>query len=46
MAGMRDRLIHDYETIDVEVILKTVVEDIPQALPRVQSLRQLIRRIS
>jgi uncharacterized protein with HEPN domain len=24
MAGMRDRLIHDYENVDVELVLETV----------------------
>ena len=30
MAGMRDRLIHDYIDVDFEIIWKTVSEDIPQ----------------
>ena len=29
MSGMRDKLIHDYMGIDVEVVWKTIVEDIP-----------------
>ena len=29
MAGMRDKLIHDYLGVDVEVIWETVQQDIP-----------------
>jgi uncharacterized protein with HEPN domain len=38
MAGMRDKLIHAYETVDVELLLKTVREDIPAAEPRIRAL--------
>lgn len=30
IAGMRDKLIHDYFNTDVKIIWKTVKEDIPQ----------------
>ncbi len=30
MAGMRDRLIHDYIDVDFEIVWKTVTESIPQ----------------
>ena len=29
MAGMRDKLIHDYMGVDTEVIWQTIIEDIP-----------------
>ena len=29
LAGMRDKLIHDYAGVDLEVVFKTVKEDIP-----------------
>jgi uncharacterized protein with HEPN domain len=38
MARMRDKLIHGYSTVDLEVVWKTVVEDLPlllEVLPRV-----------
>jgi uncharacterized protein with HEPN domain len=38
MAGMRDKLIHAYETVDFEILLKTVREDIPAAEPRIRAL--------
>lgn len=39
MAGMRDKLIHDYTVVDVEVIWKTVTEDVP---PLRSPLQQII----
>ena len=30
MAGMRDKLIHDYFDIDIDVIWKTIEADIPK----------------
>ena len=36
MAGMRDKLIHAYETVDVELVLKTVRERIPVVELRVR----------
>lgn len=35
---MRDRLIHDYENVDVELLLITVRRRIPELEPRVQAL--------
>ena len=36
MAGMRDQLIHDYVSVNLEVVWKTVKEDIPALLPMIQ----------
>jgi uncharacterized protein with HEPN domain len=33
MAGMRDRLIHGYNTVDLDVLWKTVTEDLPTTRP-------------
>lgn len=30
MAGMRDKLIHDYFNTDIEILWKTIQEDIPE----------------
>jgi uncharacterized protein with HEPN domain len=34
MAGIRDKLIHDYLTVNLEVVWKTVKEDVPALLPQ------------
>ena len=33
MAGMRDRLIHGYDTVDLDVLWKTITEDLPATRP-------------
>jgi len=38
MAGMRDKLIHEYFGVDVEILWKTVKSDIPP-------LKQLIQNV-
>ncbi|MSR19417.1 MAG: DUF86 domain-containing protein [Gemmatimonadetes bacterium] len=38
IAGMRDRLIHAYENVDVELLLKTVRTRVPEVEPRVRDL--------
>ncbi len=36
MAGIRDKLIHDYVNVNLEVVWKTVTEDLPALLPLIQ----------
>ena len=36
MAGIRDKLIHDYMSVNLEVVWKTVIEDLPALLPLLQ----------
>ncbi|MCY2988455.1 MAG: DUF86 domain-containing protein [Planctomycetota bacterium] len=36
MAGIRDKLVHDYVSVNLEVVWKTVTEDLPPLLPLVQ----------
>ncbi len=38
MAGIRDKLIHDYVSLNLEVIWKTVTTDLPALLPMIQRI--------
>jgi uncharacterized protein with HEPN domain len=38
MAGMRDRLIHAYDNINVDIVWNTVRTTVPEVLPRIQNL--------
>jgi uncharacterized protein with HEPN domain len=38
MAGIRDRLIHDYERVDLEVVWKTIQDDVPKLLRQIQEV--------
>jgi uncharacterized protein with HEPN domain len=38
MAGMRDKLVHDYSGVNVEVVWKSVAEDLPPLKSQVQQI--------
>ncbi len=38
MAGMRDKLIHEYFGVDLEVVWKTVNEDVPMLIPLIEDI--------
>lgn len=38
MAGMRDRLIHGYDGIDLDLVWETAREDVPRVLSRINPL--------
>ena len=40
MAGMREKLIHDYTVVDITVVWRTATEDIPALRPLFQQLYQ------
>lgn len=40
MAGMRDKLIHGYATIELEIVWATVAEEVPPLIPRLRTLRE------
>jgi uncharacterized protein with HEPN domain len=38
MAGMRDKLIHDYIDVDLNIVYQTVAVDIPLLLPVIEKI--------
>ena len=38
MAGMRDRIIHGYDTVDLEIVWDVVKRDIPKIKPQIQQI--------
>ena len=38
MAGMRDRIIHGYDTVNLEIVWATVKNRIPELKPRIQRI--------
>ena len=40
MAGMRDKLLHGYATIELEIVWRTVEEEIPRLAPHIEAMRE------
>ena len=38
MAGMRDRIIHAYDTVDLEIVWDVVKKDLPEIKPRIKQI--------
>jgi len=38
MAGMRDKLIHDYIDVDLNIVYQTIAVDIPTLLPVIEKI--------
>jgi len=38
IAGMRDRLLHAYDNVDLELVWKTIDEDLPALVTRLEGL--------
>lgn len=38
MAGIRDKLIHDYSGVDLRVVWRTVQEDVPMVKPQIAAI--------
>lgn len=39
MAGMRDKLIHGYATVELQIVWMTVEEEIPTLRPQIEQIR-------
>ena len=44
IAGMRDRLIHGYDSVDIDELWKTSTEDMPVLLEQVKKIRAELGR--
>ena len=42
LAGMRDKLIHDYSGVSLEIVWRTVTEDIPAVRPMLIAVLEMI----
>ncbi len=38
MAGMRDRIIHGYDTVDLRIVWDVIKKDIPQIRPQIRQI--------
>ena len=44
IAGMRDRLIHGYDSVDLDELWKTSTEDIPELLEHIRKIQTNLRQ--
>lgn len=38
MAGMRDRIVHGYDTVDLQIVWDVIKRDIPKIKPRIKDI--------
>jgi uncharacterized protein with HEPN domain len=38
MSGMRDRIIHGYDNVDLQIVWDVVKRDIPQIKPKIEGI--------
>jgi uncharacterized protein with HEPN domain len=38
MAGMRDRIIHSYDRVDMQIVWDVIKKDIPEIKPKFQDI--------
>lgn len=43
LAGMRDKLIHDYMGVSLEIVWRTITEDIPAVKPQLVDMLEKVR---
>jgi uncharacterized protein with HEPN domain len=46
MSGIRDKLIHDYISVNLEIVWKTLAEDLPTLVPQIEKVIEEITRQS
>lgn len=39
MAGLRDRIVHEYDTVDLEILWVVVKDEIPRLRPKLQQVK-------
>ena len=44
MCGIRDKLIHDYTSVDLEIVWKAVHEDLPELLEKIDIVIRTVNR--
>lgn len=44
MAGMRDKLVHEYFGVDVEILWKTAKDDVPSLKQPVQNILESLEK--
>lgn len=44
IAGTRDKLIHDYFGVNIDIVWNIIEEEIPELLPRIKNILQNIKR--
>ena len=44
MAGMRDKLIHEYSGVDLEIVYQTAREDIPKVKSSFEKLKEELKK--
>lgn len=38
MSGIRDKLIHDYISVNLQIVWRTVMEDLPTLVPQIEGI--------
>ena len=42
MAGLRDKLIHDYTSVNLEIVWRTLTDDLPGLIPKIERVLQTV----
>jgi uncharacterized protein with HEPN domain len=44
MCGIRDKVIHDYSNVDLEIVWRTIVEDLPTLVVQIDELIRIVEK--